>query len=395
MERSQRSASASMFSESSSNNASSFRQLAMQIRKKVQKVQIITTSPPQKPHSQPHLTALRGILVLESFLWITLQTFLPGLTSADIPSPAYQKGLRKGRQVLFWDYSFIASFFVILSARAICVPFLADSSSTNYARSLVRRPIEIGLPLFVAAALAFIIFNRTNTDIITRFATDYSNTLVQPVSLPPTGLALVNSIYNTLWVVRDFSSQAANRAWPSMTLWSPSLIYFQSYTVYIAMVILPFTRPRWHIQGLSLFIIAAWWMNSWGWYSATGLMLADISINPILKADFHRGFQITRQSCVPNGLIGAVLSAGGLAMKYVWVAARPDLEHVELASRPSLQFSDTFSVEKFDTSKPYPRMDNYLLIIGILLLVETFEVVQKSLAGNRTLVFFGKRSFGE
>jgi hypothetical protein len=384
------SAPASIFSES--NNVSSFGQLAMRIRKKVQ---IFIRSPPQQPHSQAHLTALRGILVLESILWIILQTFLPGLTTASIPSPAYQQGLRKGIQVLFWDYSFIASFFLILSARAICVPFLADSSSTNYARTLVRRPIEIGLPLFVAAALAFIIFNRTNTDIIARFAEDYSNSLVQPVSRPATGLALVNSIYNTLWVVRDFSGQAANRAWPSMTLWSPSLIYSQSYTVYIAMVILPFTRPRWHIQGLSLFIIAAWWMNSWGWYSATGLMLADININPILKADFHRGFHIAGDFCVANGLIGAVLAAGGLAMKYVWIIARPDLEHMELASRPSLHLSDNFSVETFDKSKPYPRVDNYLLIVGILLLIETFEPVQKFLAGNRTLVFLGKRSFSK
>lgn len=332
---------------------------------------------------------------MESFLWILIQTFLPGLTAANLSSPAYQQGIRKGLQVLFWDYSFIASFFLILSARAICVPFLTESSSTNYARSLIRRPIEVGLPLFVAVALAYIIFNRANIDVIGRFATDYRNSLVQPVSFPSTRLALVNSIYNTLWIVRDFSNQAANRAWPSMTLWSPSLIYFQSYTVYIAMVILPFTRPRWHIRGLSLFIIAAWWMNSWGWYSATGLMLADISIDPILQADFQRGFQVTKKFYVANGLIGAILVAGGLAAKYVWIAARPDLEHLELASRPSLQLSDNFSVEKFDTTRPYPRMDNYLLVVGILLLIEAFGQMQKFLAGNRTLVFLGKRSFSE
>ncbi|KAF7508182.1 hypothetical protein GJ744_009479 [Endocarpon pusillum] len=365
-------------------------QLAVQVREKLQH---LTKPPLREEHSQIYLTGLRGILVLESILWILFLIFVPGLTTADISSPIYQQGLRKGLQVLLWDYSFIASFFLILSARVICVPFLADSSSTKYARTLIRRPIEIGLPLFVAAAIAFVTFDRTGTDTVTKFATNYSNPLVQPVVVPSSALALVNSIYNTLWVVRDFSNQAANHAWPSMTLWSPSLIYFQSYTVYIAMVILPFTRPRWHIQGLLLFILAAWWMNSWGWYSATGLLLADISINPTLKADFQDGFHITKGYCLRNSFIGAVLAVAGLAMKYVWVAARPDLEHAELKIHPSLYFSDNFSVETFDTSAPYPRIDNYLLILGILLLVEAFEPVQKFLAGNRTLLFFGKRSF--
>lgn len=351
------------------------------------------TSSSQNPYTQAYLTGLRGILVLESLLWICVHTFIPGLTD-EIPSPGHQQVIRKTFQVILWDYSFIASFLLMLSARTVCVPFLAESSSTNYARALIHRPIHIGIPLFVAAAMAFIIFNQTGTDLITRFAANYSNPLVKPVYLPPNGLALFNSIYNTLWVVRDFPKQAANRAWPSMTLWSPSLIYFQSYTVYILMVILPFTRPRWHVRGLSLFIIAAWWMNSWGWYSATGLMIADISVNHILKSDFQFGFQITRDFRIGNGLIGAILAIAGLVMKYIWVAARPDLEHAELMSRPSLRLSDIFTVDTFDKSSPYPRIDNYLLILGILLLVETLESTQKILS-NKVLVFLGKRSFSE
>ncbi|ERF73966.1 hypothetical protein EPUS_05389 [Endocarpon pusillum Z07020] len=377
-------------SKSNNNHASSFHKLAVQAKKKAHS---ITTAPLRELNSQKYLNSLHGILVLESILWILFHTFIPGLTTTDIPCPNYQQILRKIFEVLFWEYSFIASFFLILSARVICIPFLADSSSTNFARSLIRRPIEIGLPLFVAAAVAFLIFNQTGTDTITEFATNYSNPLVQPVYLPPTGLALVNSIYNTLWMVRDFSTQAANRAWPSMTLWSPSLIYSQSYTVYIAMAILPFTRPRWHVQGLGFFILGAWWLNSWGWYSATGLLLADISIHPILKADFQYGFNMTEKFRVRNGFIGGFLAAAGLAMKYVWVAARPDLRNAELKSHPIFYFSDKVSFETFDKSAPYPRNDNYLLIVGILLLVETLEPVKSFLAGNRTLLFFGKRSF--
>jgi hypothetical protein len=369
--------------------ASSFHQMGAQLGRNVKN---LTTSP-EESNSQIFLTGLRGILVLESGLWIFFQTFIPGLTS-DIPSPHYQQVLRKVLQVLFWDYSLIASFYLMLSARTICVPFLTDASSSNYARALICRPIQIGIPLFVAAAIAFILFNQIGGDFVARFASNYSNPLIQSVYLPPSGLAVVNSIYNTLWIVRDFSSQAANRAWPSMTLWSPSLIYSQSYTVFIAMVILPFTRPRWHIQGLSLFIIAAWWMNSWGWYSMTGLMLADISVNHILKDDLNSGFQIARGFFIGNRLIGVTLAAGGLTMKYVWVAARPDMEHAEVASHPSLHLSDNFTVDTFDTSSPYPRIDNYLLILGVLLLIEILEPMQKGLS-NKSLVFLGKRSFSE
>ena len=95
-----------------------------------------SASPPQY-----YLTGLRGILALESLLWIFFQTFVPALVSTDTHGPTYQRVLRTVLCVPFWNESLISSFFIILSARSICVPFLQNPCAATYAGSLIRRPL--------------------------------------------------------------------------------------------------------------------------------------------------------------------------------------------------------------------------------------------------------------
>ncbi|KAJ9634383.1 hypothetical protein H2199_009041 [Coniosporium tulheliwenetii] len=343
--------------------------------------------------SHDYLTGLRGFLVLESLVWLFLQTFVPSLVSGDVPGRLYQVVLRKVFSVLLWNPSLIYSFFIILSARTVCVPFLHEPSVASYAGSLIRRPLRIGIPLSIGLAVAITIISQMGTSYIANAASLLENPTITVPSVPPTPLSAFNSIYNLLWVVRDFPLQAGNQFWPSGTLWVPSLIYSQSYTVYLMMVILPFTRPTWHFQGFIIFSLGSFWLQSWGWYSAAGLLLADVSSNPTLRSRLLSGIKFGENYACPSWLLAALLTVVGIALKYIWVAAFPQHLNAELMLHPALHLSDKPSLSSFelDPRQPYPRLDDYMVIVGVLLLLETSERLQ-SWSSARILIYLGERS---
>src|SRR5436305_13397197 len=76
-------------------------------------------------NDQRYLLGIRGLLVIQSFLWVFLQTFVPAVVkdSNNTTGPNYQITLRKSLSVLFWNESLIYSAFIFLSPRTICIPF--------------------------------------------------------------------------------------------------------------------------------------------------------------------------------------------------------------------------------------------------------------------------------
>jgi hypothetical protein len=65
-----------------------------------------------------------------------------------------------------------------------------------------------------------------------------------------------------------------------------------SFTIYMTMVIIPYTRRSWRVKGAFFFIITAWWVQSWAWYSITGLLLADVTTNMDFKVKAQRGIKV-------------------------------------------------------------------------------------------------------
>ena len=159
------------------------------------------------------------------------------------------------------------------------------------------------------------------------------------------------------------------------------------------MVILPFSRPKWHLQGLALFALGSFWMESWGWYSATGLFFADLATNTTLKSDFKRGLKVGQDQNLPYWVIGIVSASVGLALKYA-IAVRPQYVNAELVLHPYLDLSANYSTDSTVQAGPYPRVDDWLLITGILIFVELFESVQFVLS-FKPLVWLGERSLSE
>jgi hypothetical protein len=99
-----------------------------------------------------YLTGVRGLLVIESFLWIFLLTFQLAAVkdSANIKGPLYKSLLRKTLSVLFWNESLLYSIAIFLSARTICIPFLNKPTTTTVTSAAFRRSINL-LLLLVAA----------------------------------------------------------------------------------------------------------------------------------------------------------------------------------------------------------------------------------------------------
>ena len=114
---------------------------------------------PQVPGHE-YLLGLRGLLVLESFAWLFLQTFAPTAVkgSNNTDGPGYQTLLRKTASVLLWNDSLIYSSFILLSARTICISFFKDPSTTAVASAAFRRGLSLGIPVAVALAIIKITF---------------------------------------------------------------------------------------------------------------------------------------------------------------------------------------------------------------------------------------------
>jgi len=345
------------------------------------------------PQPQAYLLGLRGILTILSLLWIFFETFIPTLVSNGTEGPTYQKILRCVFSPVLWNESLIRSFFFALSARSICVRFLKDPKPSAYAGSIIRRIVRLPITLFAACGLVFGIIGSIGTSYIHDFKNVLPNHSIAVPGVPNDALTGLNSIFDLFWVVRSYYYQAANDFWPSQTIWMVSLIYQQSWTVYFLMIILPYTRATWHWQFLALFSLGAFWMDSWGWYDASAVLLADYVINPELRARFDEGLTITDNWKIPYALPGAAMTGVGFAMKYVWTAL-PQYIDKELVLHPFLDLSENTNRAAFAAADPFARVDNGLVIFGILLLVETTVLLQNLLSA-RWLVELGKRSLSK
>ena len=344
-------------------------------------------------HDQKYLEGIRGILVVQSFLWVFLQTFAPTAVkdANSTDGPRYQTILRYTLSVLFWNKTLIYSTFILLSARTICIPFLKESSKTTVASASFRRGIRLWFPVSVCLALVKGIFAGTGTEYIEQFVQVTGNTSLDiPYNLRGT-LAYFNSVFNLFWTTFDFSAQAGSKAFPSGTLWIVNVIYMQSYTVYMTMVIIPYTRSAWRVQAFVLFMLTAWWVQSWAWYSITGLLLADAVANMGFKAKSQRGIPIWRTTLrFPTWPIYGVLVAAGLAMQYLWTAWRPQSGNIELVGHAGLYYTGGLNTD-YNVIQPQARDDNYVFLLGLFLFIESSDIAQRLLS-NPLFTYLGSRS---
>jgi hypothetical protein len=343
---------------------------------------------------QNYLIGLRGLLVFQSFLFVFFQTFLPAALpdSKNVDGPGYQVALRKSFSVLFANESLIYSWIIFLSARTICLPYLANKTREVGASSVFRRGIRLWIPTFIAYSFAAAAFSTTSTDYISDFLTTTGNISTTAPMRIQNFLIYFNSLFEIFWVNKRYVDQAANDVFPSGTLWIVSVLFQQSYTVYITMVIVPNTRTSWRVKAMLAFIVAAFWVQSWAWYSVTGLIIADAVLNMDFKVRSQRGFKIGNFT-IPIWPLYAAMVFTGVVLQFIFISGKTDMRDNELWGHTAL-YDDGFLNENVDMDQPMARVDNYLIILGSMLLVETFEWPRSVLRG-RFFVSLGKRSFSK
>jgi hypothetical protein len=80
-------------------------------------------------------------------------------------------------------------------------------------------------------------------------------------------------------------------------------------------------------------------------------------------------------------------------MQYLWTAWRPEYQNVLLEGHAGLYYSGGLNY-KYDIHQPQARDDNYLILVGLLALVEAYETLQWVL-GCAILVYVGRRALSE
>jgi hypothetical protein len=332
--------------------------------------------------------------VLPSFLFVFFQTFLPAAVpdSKNVDGPTYQVVLRKSFSVLFANEALIFSWIIFLSARTICLPYLVDNIREVCASSVFRRSIRLWIPTFVAFSIAALAFNISSTNYITEFMDSTGNISTYTPMPLRNFLIFFNSLFDIFWVTKSYNDQAANKAFPSGTLWIVSVLFQQSYTVYITMVIVPCTRKSWRVKAMLAFILAAFWVQSWAWYSVTGLLVADAVLNMDLQYRSRKGFRVGSFN-VPLWPLYATMVFTGVLLQFLFISWNSNKRTDELYGHTGL-YTDGMLNQNVDVEQPMARVDNYLIILGTSLLIETFEWPRKVLR-SRAFVELGKRSFSK
>lgn len=343
-----------------------------------------------------HLLGLRGVLVIQSFLWVFLHTFVPVAVknSANTSGRTYEKILRQSLSVLFWNDSLIYSSFIFLSARTLCIPYLENPSKTAAASAIFRRGLRLWFPTAVSLAIVKVLSSTIGTTHIDEYKRETGNVSISVPYEIPNALAYFNSVFNLFWTHNSIQfNQAGNTAFPSQTLWVLNVIYAQSSTVYLTMLITPYTRNAWRVKAYLCIILSAWWVQSWAWYTVSGLLLTDAVINMQYVEKAKRGIKMWRSIRCPVLVASFVLMAAGLVMQYLWTDWRPRYENKELLAHASLYNPDVLNT-RLNSKEPQARDDNYLILIGFHLLLEYSSLLQTILQ-NPFFVYLGRRSLSK
>jgi hypothetical protein len=354
------------------------------MEEKSSKVSIPDTGSVSASRQEAALLGFRGVLAIQTIIYIVFEIFFPTAVahSSNNTGPQWQRILRTSVSIFLWNPSLIRAALIILSARTICLPFLESPSSVKLASAIFRRPFRLFFPLSVALAITTIVNNTIKTTYLDHFKDLSSNvSLPTPYQLP-IALTYFNAMFTLFWTVRSYTDQAASRAFYNNSLWAISVIYTQSYTVYLAAVIIPYTRPKWRLYAWTFFILTAWWVQSWAWYSISGLLLADAAIHMQLRDHMVRGMSLgdKRRALVvriPGWVLGVFLLLAGGTLQFFWKEWRP-----------------TYSSSQSDVAQPQAREDDFLLVMGVMVLFESLPWLRR-LMGNRVFVAIGKRSLSK
>lgn len=349
--------------------------------------------PNQPQKTLGYYEGLKGLIAFEAFLWVFMRTVVPGAvfeSLAENPSPPrYQSVLREVFSPLFWDGNLQASFFVIISARLVCVRYLTNKTAESMAGTLFRRGLRLWFPTAVALMIATVINYCGGFEAIVINARELGNNIPEVPYKIPTALAWFNSVFDLFWYISG--TQAGVRAFPTGMLWIVPVVYQESFTVYMIMLMLPFMTKGSRFWGLCAFIAVSWWVQSWAWSSTTGLLFAEVFMNLNGLEETKKGMGLPRtQKRLSYYWVASFFLFVGVTLKYVYEDAFPNHINDELIVHTPVYGGGLN--RDYDVNQPQQRVSSWFVIVGAMLFIEMNTFAQKLLA-NPVFRYLGRISF--
>lgn len=158
----------------------------------------------------PYLEGLRGILALQTLLWLFFRVFAPAIvadTDLDGTRPAYfvthspdwMSTIRKLLKPILFDGSTQMAMYIILIGRTNLQTFVERRNAVSLAGACFRRPIRILVPIALTMALISVLTATNGFKYASLMATDLHNQAVQPPEVWGSPLQYSNSLLSLLY----------------------------------------------------------------------------------------------------------------------------------------------------------------------------------------------------
>ena len=103
--------------------------------------------------------------------------------------------------------------------------------------------------------------------------------------------------------------------------------------------------------------------------------------------------QVYRSIHIPSYIPFTIIFAAGVVMQYLWAAWRPEYRNEEIIAHGGLYYTGGLN-EDFDVKQPQARDDNYLVLLGFFLFIESSDLLHWVFS-NPLFVYLGRRSLSK
>jgi hypothetical protein len=181
---------------------------------------------------------------------------------------------------------------------------------------------------------------------------------------------------------------------PAGIAWILPIVFQQTYTCITLAYILPYTRLQAKVVGYLGFMLLCYWVGSWAWYSLTGLLICEFATvySQVTPTTFplrwsRQGKTLCR---VPMWVPSVIVLFVGVLQKYLWMSFPSFRDHEYIAHTDILTGGLVRNLNSGVT--PFPRIDDWMVITGLLVTVEMLPVLQ-SILDNAVLKHIARLSF--
>ena len=247
--------------------------------------------------------------------------------------------------------------------------FLERRNSISLAGAVFRRSIRLAIPVAFTLAIVLVLNVTSSFSNASTLAASLSNPIAQPPAPWSSTLQYIDALTTYL-----FDNSGTLISTPVEFIPLPGIVAFltrcfiQSFSVYTFAVLLPYTRTNYKFGIGAILTVWAWWIDSWAWYSLTGLLIAEA----VVVYDFSALASapiFSKWKRIQVWMPFALSLALGVTLKYLWATAFPSrrvdelVAHVNITTGYILTDPQQFQVLR-------PRLDDYFVATGILGLIE-------------------------